>query len=354
MEENVNEKEEVVVDNSTPTIENNEDTSAVDSNKETKEDNSFDASLFVEASAMADSPEVAKKPEVEKDKDTVKEDTSDDFVWDYPTEAKDNKEIVTDKTKEELQEQPTTIENSFKWEDTGIEGVTSKEEFDNKIAEYKALEEKLTEYKTQNVKSDKITKLRNFVSMEDKELVKKDLEMQGFKEEKLDEALEIYDANGTMDIEAQKIRNTLNKAIRNEEHNELNRERDNEARLQKERDDSMVELKNHLEKTETMFGFKMAKDSDSLNKVRGDHYEYITSGSFLKSVTESNQNVSEAAWLWKNKDTILKAMKNQGYQKGKKEILDNIQRPEIPGTTRILDPTGKSDEFNPNSFMFGG
>ena len=156
-----------------------------------------------------------------------------------------------------------------------------------------------------------------------------------------------------MNIEAQKIRNTLNKAIRNEEQNELNQAREQEARLQKEREDSMAELKNHLEKTETMFGFKMAKDSDGMKKVREDHYDYITSGTFLNSIMESNQNVTEAAWLWKNKDTILNAMKNQGYQRGKKEILDNIQRPEIPGTNRILDPTGKTDEFNPNAFLFG-
>lgn len=348
MEENVKEKEEVVVDETT-NVENNVEetvnTEVLEEASETKD--GFDANAFVEASSFLDDQK--DKPETDKaEGETVseKENTDDGFVWDYPTAEKTEstpKEPVAD----------TVETNTFNWEDTGLEGVKSKEDFEAKINEFKEYEKKVKEYETKNIKSDKITKLRDFISMEDRALVEADLKMQGFKDEKLEDALSTYEVNGNMNIEAQKIRNTLNKAIRNEEQNELNQVREQEARLQKEREDSMAELKNHLEKTETMFGFKMAKDSDGMKKVREDHYDYITSGTFLNSIMESNQNVTEAAWLWKNKDTILNAMKNQGYQRGKKEILDNIQRPEIPGTNRILDPTGKTDEFNPNAFLFG-
>lgn len=343
MEENVNEKE-VAVEETTVVKENVKETDdylteekkteSVSTEETVKE---FDPEAFIKedlATTKTDDEEV----KVDQSKD------SEPVVWG---------EYGEDTTKETKQEHPTTPENAFKWEDVGIEGVKNKEDFDKKIEEFKSYESKIKENEVRNATNEKINKLEDFLKLDDKELLKRDLELQGFSKEKLEDAMNTYEYNNTTSIEAQKIRNTVNKAIKSEQHKELGSRKQEEAMLQKEREESIAKLKSHLESTETMFGFKMAKDEATLKTVREKHFKYITSGDFINDVMASNENLSEAAWLWKNKSTLLNAMNNKGYQKGKQEILDNIQRPEVSGTTRILDPSGKTDEFNPNAFIHG-
>lgn len=340
MEENV--KENAVVENVSTenVIEENYSTEneTLEAVEETKTDDSvkeFDGKAFAESASFTDKPQENEKKEIE----------TNEFSWSQ------NKEPEVEK--EKLQENPTTTENSFDWTSTGIDGVKSKEDFDKKLQEFKSYETKVKEYEVSSVKNNKINRLENFLKLDDKALLTKDLELQGFSKEKLEEAIDTYEYNNTISIEAQKIRNTVDRAISHEKQNELKSHKNEEAKLIQERESSKAELKNHLENTETMFGFKMAKDEAGLTSVRNDHYEYITSGTFLNSVMDSNTNLSEAAWLWKNKETIFKALKNNGFQKGRQEILNDIQKPEVVGTQRILDPSGKTDEFNPNAFIFG-
>lgn len=340
MEENKEIENDALVENNTEVIEN--DNAIV--NEVIEEAKEFDPSKFVSTEF------------VETETKTESKEEENSFTWDNTdSEVKEEtkSEPIKVEEKETLQEHPTTVENSFKWEETGIEGVSNKEDFDKKIEEYKAYEKQVQEFKTQNLESETVTKLRDFLKYDDESLLKKDLELQGFKDDKLDEALDTYKYNNTINIEAQKIRNTLNKAIKVEQNKIFESQKADQAKLDAERDKSVADLKNHLNTTETMFGFKMAKEEAQLNKVRDDHFKYITSGDFLNDITDNNSNLTEAAWLWKNRKTILNAMKNKGSQLSKKELLDNIQRPETPGTTRILDPSGKTDDFNPNAFMFG-
>ena len=210
MEENVKEKEEVVDDDSmtkNETVENN------------VEDKGFDPNAFIEGSAMVDSPTIAVQDNKAKEGDVEEKSNTDDFVWDYNTPKAESKETSTTSDKKEVnQEHPTTPTESFNWADTGLEGVKTKEDFDSKMEEFKSLESRLKEFTTAKVKSDKINKLEEYISLADKDLIQKDLEMQGFKDEKLKDALETYEMNGTAHIEAQKIRNTLKKAIKNEKN----------------------------------------------------------------------------------------------------------------------------------------
>ena len=342
MEEKVNENEAVVEDVVTENNVANETTTEPVVEQAKEEVKEFDPKAFLTPTETE-----TKEDDVKED---VKETTDNVIVWDYDNSAVKKEET---ETKETLQEQPKTTEESFNWESTGLEGVKSKEDFDKKIEEFKSYESKIKENEVRNASNEKINKLEDFLKLDDKELLKRDLELQGFDKEKLEDAMSTYEYNNTISIEAQKIRNTVNKAINAERHKELNTRKSEEAKLQKEQEESIAALKDHLNNTETMFGFKMAKDEASLNNVREKHFKYITSGDFLNDIMASNTNLSEAAWLWKNKETLLNAMNNKGYQKGKQEILDNIQRPEISGTTRILDPTGKTNEFNPNAFIFG-
>ncbi len=342
MEEKVKEIEKEAVEETT--VENVAIETVADKTIE-EEVTAFDPQAFVESSEMVDSPTI-KKDVTENEDGDIQDKDSDDFVWG----SEKTEETPETKTKDTVVETQAPV---IDFEKIGIDGVKNQEDFNKKMDEWKSLEAKSKENALKNTTSDKINKLQKFLNLDDRDLLKKDLELQGFSEEKLNEAIGTYEYNNTVAIEAQKIRNTLNKAIKNEKYKEIEGRKQADAKQEAERLKSISELKDHLNNTETMFGFKMAKDSEGLEKARSEHFEYITSGSFLNNIMNSNSNLTEAAWLWKNKDTILKAMKNKGYQNGKKEILDNIQMPEIPGTTRILDPTGKTNDFNPNAFMFG-
>lgn len=350
MEEKVIEKEST--DSSTTLEENVQETDTYlteDKKVETEESvKEFDPEAFIQKDFIKE--EERSKSNKEPEKEIEDEDNANEFTWDQNIEEK--KVEVKEEVKPDIDKEKSLIIDNFDWTSTGLEGVTNAEEFKKKIDEWKSYEKEVKEYKTKNLKNDKINRLQEYLNLDDEALIKKDLELQGFTKEKLDKALETYKYNDTASIEAHKIRNTLNRAIKAESQHQLNANREKEAKLNKERDASVADLKKHLNGTETMFGFKMAKDESQLNNVRETHFEYITSGTFLKDITDSNKNLTEAAWLWKNKDTLLKAMMNKGTQQGKKEILDSIQRPEIPGTNRILDPSGDSDEFNPNKFLF--
>ena len=119
MEENVKEKEEVVVDDSmtkNETVENN------------VEDKGFDPNAFIEGSEMVDSPTIAGQDNKAKEGDVEEKSNTDDFVWDYDTPKAESKETSTTNDKKEVnQEQPTTPTESFNWADTGLEGVKTKE-----------------------------------------------------------------------------------------------------------------------------------------------------------------------------------------------------------------------------------
>jgi hypothetical protein len=98
-----------------------------------------------------------------------------------------------------------------------------------------------------------------------------------------------------------------------------------------------------------MFGFKMAKDPESLKQVQQGHAEYIKSGKFMDDVFANDESLAEAAWFVRNKKVIINAIANKNLQKGKQSILDDIREPEVVSPQRFRDPEG-SNEFDPQKF----
>jgi regulator of replication initiation timing len=175
------------------------------------------------------------------------------------------------------------------------------------------------------------------------------LEKDGFEGEALQDAVDKYIDNGLLEIEAKKIRNTIDKAIVGEQNKETQSTVDADAKQQQEHAESVKQLEEHISKTDTMFGFKMAKDEESLKQVQQGHAKYITSGKFLDDVFESQESLAEAAWFVKNKSVIIKAIANKNLQKGKQAVLDDIREPEVVSPQRFRDPEG-SNEFDPSKF----
>jgi regulator of replication initiation timing len=197
--------------------------------------------------------------------------------------------------------------------------------------------------------NDKIKRFQEFKKLNSEELVKKDLEAQGFSGEKLTETIDTLKDNGLLDIEATKVRNAIDRAIKREEDGLMNRSKEADAKQQADREKSVKQLKGYIDEQTEMFGFKMAKDEESLAKVRENHHKYITSGSFLTEITKSEETLAQSAWLWKHRDTILRALGSKGKQSGRQELLNELGNPETNAKGGFTNPGGNG-EFSPSKF----
>lgn len=237
-------------------------------------------------------------------------------------------------------------------------GITVKtpEEFVKAIKDIEKenleLKERLEKAPEGKVENEVISKLKNLKSKSDEELIRMDLKKQGFTDEEIEESVDTYIDSNLLKIEAKKIRNTIDRVINNEIKKTQEEAQKSEAMRKKEAEESVKALSEHIKGTDTMFGFKIAKDKDSLDKVQKKHIEYITSGNFLGDITKDEKSVAEAAWLWKNKDTLFKALKNSGSQKAREEILNDLSNPEVSGTKRIKGPNS-DDGFDAKIFVYG-
>jgi hypothetical protein len=346
-EEKVNETE--VAQESTTEQETNESTQETFEEKEY----TFNPNAFFNENNSPENNE-ANEEATEVDNNNPTEDTDNsDFSWDKgldyiekTNEEKSNVPDVTENTETEIvNNSEPNFENFFK--EVGVE-VKTKEEFKEY---YKSLqEENELLKKSYPEKNEKIDSFENLIKLEDRELVTQSLIADGFEGRELEDAVERMLDNDIIDIEAKKVRNTLNKAIASERETIIETKRTETAKQDNDREESIKSLNDYLNSTEKMFGFKMASTIEKTNEIRKSHQEYIVSGKFLQNITESEKNLADCAWLWANKDVILKAMQTKGFNSGRKDVLNQIGNPDVNANSRTFaDPKGDG-EFNPNKF----
>lgn len=326
------------VEDSTETVETKESTD--------DEDNSFDWS---DNYSDDDSNE---SEDTKKEEEAAIVDESNEIV-DTPKEEVSASDNNTDTT--EVDNTPAKFDGSLTdehfsafAEELGI-NAKSMTELKDAMLELEADNKRLQESSGNNVTSKKITALESYLKFDDKELLQKDLEAQGFKGEQLEEAMDTLQDNGMLKVEAAKVRNAINSSIQNERSEITQSARDEDAKQLKEREDSVKSLNTYLSKQTEMFGFKMAKDEETLGKVRDSHHKYITNGSFLQDITKDNESLAESAWLWKNRETLLKAARNGGLQQGRSEILNDMHNPDTDKGGGFVSPDGKG-EFSVSKF----
>jgi len=317
--------------------------------------------------------------------ETTVENTNDDFTWDdyISNKNESNTQESTQESNEETSTETSSTNNVSDDNNAQTETTSSNEDSQvqteqqsslndayKKVADELGLEaqslddlkktlediqkenEELREAKLSGVTNESVQKLESYKSKSDEDLVRLELKKQGFNDEEINRAVDRYIDNDALWIEAKKIRNTIDNAIKREQETVLDTQKNAQAMQEKERVEAVESLTKYINEQDTMFGLKMAKDDESLKSVRNEHVNYITSGDFWGDITKNNENLSQAAWLWKNKDVILKALGGREFNKGRQEILNDIGNPDIPGTTRHKDPGG-SDEFNPQKFVYG-
>lgn len=216
----------------------------------------------------------------------------------------------------------------------------------------KALEEENSQLRNQKggVSNDTTKRLNSLKEKSDEELYRLELKQQGFNDDDVQEQVDISIDNNTLRFEGKKIRNQIDGAIGREEQKAIQSNQEAQATQEQERVDSVNELSKHINGQDKMFGFNMAKDEATLQKTRDNHLKYITSGDYLNDITANSENLAQSAWLWKHRKALMKGVGNAEFNKGKKEILDDLGTPDISDKSRFKDPGG-SDEFDPAIFM---
>ena len=286
------------------------------------------------------------KADVQKDDSSDADDDSSDKDGDGNEEDRIGEFEIKSITKEQFESFAEEIGITVKTPEEFVKAIKEIEKENNE------LKDKLEKSSTGNVENEVVSKLKKLQGKSDEELIRMDLKKQGFSDDEIEESVDTYIDSNLLKIEAKKIRNTIDRVINNEIKKTQEEAQKSEAMRKKEAEESVKALSEHIKGTDTMFGFKIAKDDVSLAKVQKKHIEYITSGNFLGDISKDEKSVTEAAWLWKNKDTLFAALKNSGSQKAKEEILNDLSNPEVSGTKRIKGPNS-DDGFDPRKFVYG-
>lgn len=294
-----------------------------------------------------DEPEEETEPfeqETKEDTDTDNEDDSDwGFSFDDDTSDNDDETIEPPSLGEDVLPETEGSDDEYEdietWaavsEDLGID-ADSYEEFIEKAKE-------VVNKPSTTSDDDVVKNINSLLEMPDKKLVMEEYKRRGYSEEEVEDEIFTLEESRLLKREARSVRTELRNAVRNyKQQLEVNQQQQ-EAQRTELIDKNRKELWSHLSKTKDMFGGKINQ------KQKESHYKYIASGKFQDEITDSHQNITTAAWLWKYRDQIIKNMKSNGFEKGKKHVLDNLTNPDFGKKNSIPEPD--TGDFNPNRFL---
>jgi hypothetical protein len=347
------------------TEENEEQTNEVTETFETTQEESqeenedFDASAFLTGSEeFPGATEDGAEEEDTEEEETEKESPADtaDSPWDMDDTDDDNnddggieegseEEESTDDTVDTVPEDDTTNEILHKFKDLGIEA----ENIDDLYKQVEGAMQERAMYQRSKYTNKNIENWKKALSLEDRDIVYRNYLAEGASKEAAEEMTNNLEANGMLKDKSHEIRVAIRSSINRETDRLEQSDKQSVAMQQKREEEARQQLKSHLDKTETMFGFKMAKP-DKLDNTRKDHFDYIQSGKFGKEVMSSPEVLSEVAWFTRHRKQIIKALMNKGIQTGKEELLKDIQNPSDNDSLRIPTPDGNS-EFNASKFI---
>jgi len=219
-----------------------------------------------------------EEPNVENNKDSEETQES-EFSWDkgleylkgdeqQETSESSSSDSVNDNNDVQADNKDTSPNYEEFFKEVGLE-VKTKEEF-KEIYQSLQKENELLK-KDYPEKNEKIDNLENLIKLEDKELVERSLLADGFEGAELENVMERMLDNDMIDIEAKKVRKTLNKAIASEREVIIDEKRNQTAKQEKDREESIKSLNDYLNSTEEMFGFKMAGTPEKTNEIRKSH-----------------------------------------------------------------------------------
>lgn len=341
--------------------------SAVETTSESTETKGFDPKAFttnVDESRVSSNDH--KKPiesavtttEATDDKGGDEDHLSDEMTWDILAKEETPAEttaqtttttadaVVTQETKA-----PVIADFSAFAKEAGIE-AKDETEF---LSKFKEQQKELNDLKSLalgGVTSKEIESVSSLLKLSNEDLVRHDYKLQGLDENIINEAVDKLKDNGMLDVEAAKVKATINKYINNKKIEKINSDKQAQVQAEQANQANLKAIREQMNKTDTLFGFKIAT-SENMQKARDEHYNYLTSGKFLDEITANPEAAIEASFLWKNKGVILKAMTNKAKSQGKQEVLKSLQNTQLPDTGRVHVAGNEEKGFDPNKFTEG-
>lgn len=235
-------------------------------------------------------------------------------------------------------------------------GFETTEPHENVLSKLKALKEeneRLNAVINPSKHTEQINNLKKVTELSDYDLMIKHCEIDGMSKEEAENQANILKDNGMLAIETRKIRNGINEYIggleakRLEEFKSVSSMNENDLKYSKDK------LLEHAKKTQTMFGFKVAKTEEATIKANTQLCDDITSGRFIRELTANEGELFENAWLIRNKKVIMKAMENRSVNVDRKNFLKHLRSPEVPGGGGSIHNPGADKEFNVKKFVQG-
>lgn len=190
-----------------------------------------------------------------------------------------------------------------------------------------------------------VGELKDALRLTDKELVAEVAKEQGYTEEEIKEYIGDLASSKQLKWKARELRSSINNAIDTELKKIHNQSASAEAKHREDQEKSQKDLKDYLSKTTEFFGGKITdKQKESL-------FNDISSGDFSKEVMGSIENYAQLAFLWKNRDAIMKRVRSQALETGKKSVLDSLVMPSKDAKGKIPSKPANDGEFNVNQFL---
>tara|TARA_R100000406_G_scaffold45760_1_gene30729 strand:+ start:3358 stop:4359 length:1002 start_codon:yes stop_codon:yes gene_type:complete len=316
-----------------------------------EETNEFDAAAFTatktvdtENAEETETEEVVSESKTDSS-ETTSEESEDGFAWDnIKVEEETTEEETTENNEDSWNFENEEVENES--EDTGT--VASWETLANdlglEVESYDQLVKAIDSAVNPVPVNDKVTQLRSYLKFTDKQIMMADFVAQGMTKEEAKQEVDNLDSVGLLKREALALKKDIRNAADAEERRLVEEQRNSEAEEIKAVEENRNQLINYLKENERFFGGKVSR------KEREDIFKYVTSGGFDNDMNASHANVAQMAFLWKNHKKIFKMISNDGFEKGKSSVLDNITSPDLgrrAGARKAPKPSG----FDPAQFM---
>lgn len=327
----------------------------VTSDNETTENQEFDIKGFLGeetnekteyTSDSEESPESSKEEEVidaeswdniivEDDEEEETEETTDEPEEDWDIEEEEREDEESTEDSEESNES-----NELDWELVGKEfnlDVSSKEEFVQMVNQV------MSSNKPEPT-NENISALNDLLKLNDRELLSAEMKAEDMDEFDIEDSLDKMEDSGMLKMKAKSVRRQLSNAVKKEK-SKMKSEKEESEREKAERfHQNKKDLQDHLKSVDKYFGGNVSQ------KEKKSLYKYIISGKFNDDIYANHENVSEIAWMWKNKAKIKKILFSEGFEQGKAHIFNGITS---PSTNRSSKPNLKlkTGEFDLGEFM---
>ena len=191
-----------------------------------------------------------------------------------------------------------------------------------------------------------IDQLQDFLKLADRDLIHKELTMQGQMEDyEINENLDKLEDSGMLKYQANALRGSVRSAIRHEQDKEKNVQSQEQQERTTKIEESRNNLKGFLKESTMFFGGKVSETE------RMNVYKDICNGKLETLLYKNPETTSKVMWMLRNPDKLEKVLYGRGLEAGKAQVLNNITTPDLGRRNKANYKIKDNSEFDAQQFM---